>query len=322
LGILKKEDNVGFSALTWATNVMPLLELGLNACPIDISLKNLNVNSKNLLEVLKNNQIKALFITNLLGFCGDLNKIKEICREKGIILLEDNCESLGSELNGIKLGNFGLASSFSFFVGHHLSTIEGGMVCTENEELYNMLLMIRAHGWSRNLNEEKKEELKLKNNINNFYDKYTFYHLGYNLRPTEITGFLGVEQLKFLDKMIEKREDNFKEYHEIAKNNQDIMKLDFDHMNLVSNFDYPLILANNELSETYKKRFENRVEIRPIVGGFIVEQPFFKKYVGEKNIKYDCPNSKLVHKHGFYIPNNPELTDEEKQIILSILKKD
>ena len=171
IGILKKNDPIGFSALTWATNTMPLLQLNLNPIPIDVSLENLNINSKNLLDILDQTELKALFITNLLGFCGDLDKIKEICEEKGIILLEDNCESLGSELNNKKLGNFGLASTFSFFVGHHMSTIEGGMVCTNNEELYNSLLMVRAHGWSRNLNKEKQEELKKQHSIDNFYNR-------------------------------------------------------------------------------------------------------------------------------------------------------
>ena len=172
---------------------MPLLQLGLKPAPIDVSLDNLNVDSNNLLLILENMPIKVLFITNLLGFCADLNKIKEICEKKGIILIEDNCESLGSELNGIKLGNFGLASSFSFYVGHHLSTIEGGMVCTDDEILYEMLLMVRAHGWSRNLKKEKKEELRKNNGIEEFYNDYTFYTLGFNLRPTEITGFSGLE---------------------------------------------------------------------------------------------------------------------------------
>ncbi|MCH7759585.1 aminotransferase class I/II-fold pyridoxal phosphate-dependent enzyme, partial [Patescibacteria group bacterium] len=239
LGKLNKGDKVGVSALTWATSIMPLIQLGLNPIPIDVSLKNLNVNSENLLNI--KDELKVLFITNLLGFCGDIDKIKKICEERGIILLEDTCEALGSELNGIKLGNFGLASTFSFFVGHHLSTIEGGMVCTDDKELYEMLLMVRAYGWNKHLSEEKKAKMREEHGIeNNFYDSFTFYFLGYNLRPTEITGFIGVHQLKYIEEICKKRNDNFHQYEKIANENPDFQKLDFSHMNFISNFTYPL----------------------------------------------------------------------------------
>ena len=317
---IKKGDCVGFSALTWATNVMPLIKLGLNPAPIDISEKNLNVNSKNILNVLEKIQLKAFFVTNLLGFCGDLEEIKEICNKKGILLLEDNCESLGSELKETKLGNFGLASTFSFFVGHHLSTIEGGMVCTDDEEIYEMLKMVRAHGWSRDLHTEKRNKLRTKHNVDEFFDLYTFYTLGFNIRPTEITGFLGLEQLNYIEDIVKKRKNNFEIFHKVAKENPAFLALDVSHMNSVSNFAYPLIFKNRESFEKYKKKFSEFVEIRPIVGGSMVEQPFFKKYAEEKGIFYDCPVAKKIHEFGFYFPNNPDLTGEEINSIIELLK--
>lgn len=308
LDILKKGDKIGFSALTWATNVMPLIQMGLNPIPLDVSLDNLNVNSKS----IKGN-LKAVFLTNLLGFCGDINKIKKICNKKDIILLEDNCESLGSVYNKTKLGNFGLASTFSFFVGHHLSCIEGGMVCTDNYELDKMLLMVRSHGWARNLDNKSKIELKEKYDINDFYENYTFYSLGYNLRPTEIMGFIGLEQMKYLKEILNKRNQNFLRYKKAIRNNQHIQKLKIN-MDFVSNFAYPLIFEDKESFEKYKKKFKGKVEIRPIVGGSMNEQPFFK------NNQYHCPNSKQIHSLGFYIPNNPDLTEEELNEICELLK--
>ncbi|MFH1840203.1 MAG: DegT/DnrJ/EryC1/StrS family aminotransferase [Nanoarchaeota archaeon] len=323
LKILSKGDSVGFSALTWATNVMPLMQLGLKPIPIDVSLENLNVNSKNLLETLENNNIKSLFITNLLGFCGDLGKIAEICKSKNILLLEDNCESLGSELNNTKLGNFGFASTFSFFIGHHMPTIEGGMVCTDDKVLYNALLMTRTHGWSRNLNDQERSILREVNNIDAFYDMYTFYVQGYNLRPTEITGLLGLEQLKYLEEMKKLRFQNFKKFHEINQRNNDFILLDFEHMNFVSNFAYPIQCINKDQFLRYKKKFtEKDIEIRPIVGGSMVEQPFFKIYLYENGLNFSCPNAKMIHEMGFYIPNNPELTLEEINLICETLKNE
>lgn len=323
LGLIKKNDNIGFSALTWATNVMPLLQLNLKATPIDVSLENLNVCSGNLLNVLRKTNLKVLFITNLLGFCGDLDKIAKICKERGIILLEDNCESLGSELNNIKLGNYSLASTFSFYVGHHLSTIEGGMVCTDDKELYEMLLMVRAHGWSRDLSPEKQNKLKSDNYIIDFYDIYTFYVPGYNFRPTEINGFLGIEQLKHINFINKVRNQNYLEFDKIVQSNNNFQKLNLGHMTFVSNFAYPLICKDKDTFEKYKNRFkENKIETRPIVGGSIIEQPFFKNYLKDSNLNVECPKAKRIHELGFYFPNNPELTKKEIKTICNVLKKD
>ena len=307
---IKYGDNVGFTALTWATNVMPLVQLGLNPIPIDVSLENLNTNLKQLQDVSE--ELKCLFITNILGFCGDLDKIKEYCDKNNIILIEDNCESLGSKLNGKKLGNFSLGSTFSFFVGHHLSTIEGGMVCTDNLELYNMLLMVRSHGWDRNLDKETQLVLKNKHNVEDFYRAYTFYYPGYNLRPTEITGFIGLEQLKYLEEVNQKRNNNFSKYMEATKDNLDILLLKLNHMDFISNFAYPMVFKDKETFEKYKSRFSD-VEIRPIIGGSMTKQPFLSS-------NHSCPNAEQIHKFGFYIPNNPYLTEEEINFLTNLIK--
>src|SRR3989338_10474023 len=163
LGRLKKGDRVGFSALTWATNIMTLIQLGLVPVAIDCEMKTLNVSPSKLKE--KINDIDALFITNVLGFSDDIVSIARLCTKHGIPLYEDNCESLGSSVAGRLLGNFGEASTFSFYVGHHISTIEGGMVCTDDEDLYHMLVMVRAHGWDRNLPREAQDNLRKINGI-------------------------------------------------------------------------------------------------------------------------------------------------------------
>lgn len=322
IGIINKNSNAGFSSLTWPTNLMPLMQLGLNPIPVDVSLENLNVCSDNLLEVLNKEDMDLLFVTNLLGFCGDLDNIAKICEEKGIILIEDNCESLGSELKKNKLGNFGLASTFSFFVGHHMSTIEGGVVCTDNKKLYNMLLMVRAHGWDKNLPEDEKIKMRNKNDVDDFYGNYSFYVPGYNFRPTEINGFIGLEQLKYIDEVNRIRNQNYKEFYDSAKKNNDFYKLDMGHIKFISNFAYPLVCKNKDIFNVYKNKFkENDIEIRPIVGGSMVKQPFFKEYLKKKGLSYSCPNAEKIHEMGFYFPNNPELTEKEKKIIINLIKR-
>ena len=321
LGLLQKNDLVGFSALTWATNVMPLIQLGLKPIPIDIELGTLNVSSQKLLKIVEKYSLKALLITNLLGFCDDLEKIKRICALKKIILLEDNCEALGTIYKGIKLGNFGLASTFSFFVGHHMSTIEGGAICTDDRELAKMLRMVRAHGWDRHLELSDRKTLKDKHGIKDFHANYTFYDLAYNLRPTEVNGFLGNSQLKHMDEVIKNRQSNFTELANVIYNDKHFIPIKYNHIDLVSNFAFPVVCQSKD---TYNKliiKCRNKLEIRPIVGGNMLLQPFFKKYLlyylGLERL-FDCPNAELAHRQGFYFGNNPELTNKEIKDIKSI----
>ena len=152
LGRLARGDKVGFSALTWSTNIMPIIQMGMVPVPIDCDPATLNVMARLVEERLDTVDLQAVFVTNALGFAGDLDKIHRLCSERGVMLLEDNCEALGTELPVGKAGNFGLASTFSFFVAHHMSTIEGGMTCTDDGALAEMLRIVRANGWDRNLN--------------------------------------------------------------------------------------------------------------------------------------------------------------------------
>jgi len=314
---IKKNDNIAFSSLTWSTNVMPMIQLGLNPVAIDVSPTNLNITLDSLVDIYKNNPFKILFITNLLGFCGDLDKIAAFCQQENIILLEDNCESLGSELKGKKLGNFGLASTSSFFVGHHLSTIEGGAVSTDDKDLYRILKITRAHGWSRNIKNEEKTALAKENKIDKFYDNYSFYELGFNFRPTEISGFIGNCQISYLEEMVQKRISNFNILYSASLKNNQILTLKVSHLSKVSNFAFPLVFRSKSSFNKYRELFEkNNVEIRPIVGGNITQQPFYVSSYGKNN---NMKNSELIHSNGFYIPNNPELSEYELKKLCDLI---
>lgn len=320
LGKIKKGDSVGFSAVTWSTNVMPLIQLGLNPIPIDVELDTLNVSSEKFINALKKYPIKMLFLTNLLGFCDDIDEIARICKEKNIILIEDNCESLGTVYKGRKLGNFGLASTFSFYVGHHLSTIEGGAICTDNSELETMLQMVRAHGWDRNLTEQKQLKIRLKHNVNStFYSRYTFYDLGYNLRTTEINGFIGNTQLKYINEIINKRQNNFfKMAIPIYAKTDKYYPIKYKHIDFLSNFAVPVVCRSKQIRDELVEKCRDKIEIRPIVGGDMVAQPFFKKYMPDLMKNFHNSNARLIHEQGLYFGNNPELTVKEAAEIVKI----
>ena len=320
LGRLKEGDKIGFSALTWSTNVMPVIQLGLQPVPIDCKPTTLNVMSENLEERLQDTDLKAVFITNALGFAGDLEAVKQLCNEKNIILIEDNCEALGTELSAGKTGNFGEMASFSFFVAHHMSTIEGGTICTNDEEFAEMLRIVRANGWDRNLDAMQQRKWRKKYNIHSeFKAKYTFYDLGYNFRPTEITGFLGRYQLQFLKDNIAVREKNYISLESVVKENPDLITLERSHITLLSSFAFPVLCKTQEIRERYLAQFSGAgVEIRPMIAGNIQNQPFYRKYISKL---YELSGTDKIHKCGFYCGNYPELTETDIQTLCSCLSK-
>lgn len=315
---INKWDKIWFSSLTWATNVMPIIELWLTPIPVDVDLNTLNVSSKTFQECLNENDIKVLFITNLLWFCDDIDVIKEICDDKWIIFLEDNCESMWTVYKWKKLWNYSLASTFSTYVWHHMSTIEWWMVCTNDEELYQMLCMTRAHWRDRNLPKEEQDSIRKEYWVDGtFYAKYTFYTLWFNVRPNEISWFIWCEQVNYLDEIIQKREQNFKGFIEKINQNEDFYKIKYEHIDLLSNFAVPVICKSKDILEKYIKKFgEKDIEIRPIVWGDITQQIFWEKLYW-KNQK--TTNARLIHEQGFYFWNSPEYIDEEVALLLSLL---
>ena len=320
MGRLRPGDKVGFSALTWSTNVMPLIQMGLTPVPVDCSRRTLNVMSGTLLQRLEQADLKALFVTNALGLTGDLDAVKAICEERGILLLEDNCEALGTELASGMAGTFGLAATFSFFVAHHMSTIEGGMVATADEELAEMLRIVRANGWDRNLTAHQQKKWRKTHDVDSELEaKYIFYDLGYNLRPTEITGFLGQAQLEHLPENIRRRQDNYFQFQEAIRDNDDLIVLDTSHLTTVSSFALPVICRTPELRTRYLFNFAGAgIEVRPMIAGDIQRQPFYAKYVDQT---YDLPETGFIHDCGFYCGNYPELTATDIETILGCLTK-
>lgn len=316
LGRLKVGDTVAFSAVTWSTNVMPLIQLGLKTFPLDASIETLNVPPAEVARALQSG-VKAVFLTNLLGFCDDIKEIKHLCDEAHVILIEDNCESLGSVCNGIQLGNAGLASTFSFFIGHHLSTIEGGAIATDDEELAVALTLVRAHGWDRQLDPKHQKALRDTHNVDSFYSLYTFYDLGYNLRPTEITGFLGNAQIAYADQIVAEREKTFQLFAGALYGKSEMyLPFRYDHMDTASAMAFPLVCVSPEVRAKVIERAKGKVEIRPMVAGSMVFQPFFSKWQKHMIRPDMCPAAARIHTQGFYLPIYPEMTDEDKNTII------
>lgn len=320
IGLLKKGDKVGFTCLTWSTNVMPLIQLGLIPIPIDIELETLNNSLNKIIKVhSENKDLKAIFLTNVLGMSDDIKSISDYCENNNIIVLEDNCESLGSKYKGKLLGNYSLASSVSTFLGHHLSTIEGGFVLTDNEKLYVDLLACRSHGWGRSWPKEIKTKKNKEYQIDDFYEQYTFFTIGMNLRPTDLQSFIGLDQLKYLDNSIKYRFELIKKIQEILANTS-VSTFSNPKMDIISAFAIPIIFKSLKDKSLGLDLFaEAGVEVRPLISGNILNQPFSKNHLNFKSEDY--PNSELVHKLGLYFTCRPDLNEYEEKVIFEVLNK-
>jgi len=306
-----KNNKVIVPCVSWVTTISPAIQLGMEPILCETDKETLGLDVEYFEKLCKEHNPACVIIVHVLGFPNRMNEIQDICRKYNVILLEDSCESVGSEYEGQQTGTFGLMSSFSTYFGHHFSTIEGGFVCTNDFELYEILKSIRSHGWSRDLSENTKKKLQAENNIDDFRNFYTFYYPGFNLRATDVQAFLGINQLKTLNAKNEKRHQNLKLYDKLIVN--DYWKISYT--GFISNFAYPIIHPNkNIIAENLQK---GNVECRPLICGSMSRQPFFYKQYGMK--KY--PFSDIIHDHGLYLPNNPDMNVEEIQYIANIVNK-
>jgi len=299
---LNNDDKVIVPACTWMTNVAPVIQIGFKPIFCDINLQNYSFDKEYLLKIKnKENDIKIVFVTHLLGIPADIEYYKNIF--PNAIFLEDVCESHGSMIGNKKTGTFSNGSTFSFYYGHHMSCIEGGMVCTNDSELYYLMKSKRSHGYAKELDKNLFE--KIRNEYNDMNPDFLFYTDGYNFRNTELGAVLGLSQLENLDKNNIKRKNNFKKFINIIKK-YDIFEIPSEEGN--SSFCFPFIIKDINFKNKLLKIFKNNgIETRPIVGGNLVRQPFLKKL----NINNDFHNADYLNDNGFYIGNNHLIKNNE-----------
>lgn len=293
---------IAVPALSWATDLAPLLQLGIEPVLIDCNMENLGLDLDDLEDVLKNDpDIGAVISVSVLGLVPDMVRLVKICKDYEVELLEDNCESMGSKTGIVNLGTYGLMSTHSLYFGHHISTIEGGLISTNDRALYNLLKMFRSHGWSRNVDDDLKHSMEKLWDIDDFESWYTFYVPGFNLRSTDLQAFIGLGQMAKLNGIARKRFDNFLVYIDLLKDSG-IWIPEFRWFDFISNLGFPII--SEERQFIVKRLQDNGIEVRPIISGSMGNQPMYKKEYGYKLLM----NADKIDKYGFYVPNHPELT--------------
>ena len=298
---LKQGDKVIVPACTWVTNVSPIIQLGLTPVFCDINTENYSFDENHFKKIVKKNDIKAVFVTHLLGLSADIERYKEITPNS--IFIEDCCESHGAMVGDKKVGTLSEGSTFSFYFGHHMTSIEGGMVSTNDEDLYELMRAKRSHGMVRELS--PLTITKYKEKYPSIDDRFMFIN-------TEIGAVVGLSQLNRLDDIIEKRRKNFDKYLKIISKYNCFYIPNRDGN---SSFCLPFVSDDFELIKKLKNVMEvNNIETRPVVSGNLLKQPFLSEY------KLDIKNPTIdIVDRGFYIGNNHFLNDCQFKILEKLL---
>lgn len=308
-----KNKKIILPSVSWTTTVTPAIHLGLEPILCEADRDTLGIDIEHLESLFKQHNPAALMIVHVLAFPNKMKEIIDLCERYEVVLLEDSCESIGTVYSGKKTGTFGLMSSFSFYYGHHMSTIEGGMVSTDDEEIYKILLSIRSHGWDRDFDPEYQRQMREKYQVSDFRAFYTFYYPGFNLRSTDLQAFIGLSQIDKIDEFCRKRSENLKLYQSLVRN--EYWKIAVDESVFYSNFAYPVITPRVE--ELASELISSGVECRPLVCGSIGLQPYWKDMYGETSFEF----ADQVHRYGLYVPNNQDLSEEDICFICGIINK-
>lgn len=297
---LQRGDEVIVPAVSWSTTYYPLYQYGLKIKFVDIDLATLNYDLDQL-EQAVTDKTKAIMAVNLLGNPNDFGRIKSIIAGRDIVLMEDNCESMGAKFEGKQTGTFGVMGGYSSFFSHHISTMEGGLIVTDDEELYQILLSLRAHGWTRNL--PKNNLVCGEKSDDPFEESFRFVLPGYNVRPLEIEGALGVEQVKRLPHLIAERRKNGALLQEAMRDHPDLMIQ--QEIGESSWFGFSLVIRPGRQLTRKKlvtKLMELGFECRPIVAGNFAKNEVVKYFDSE--VHGSLKNAEHIDKNGLFVGNH------------------
>ena len=313
---LKKGDEVIVPAVSWSTTYYPVHQMGLKLVYVDIDIETLNMSTKDVENAITN-KTKAIFAVNLLGNPNDFDVLLEICNRHNLILIEDNCESLGATYKEKQCGTFGLLGTYSSFYSHHISTMEGGVTVTDDKNLYDLMLSLRAHGWTRNLDDKSTIYTKKENK---FYESFNFILPGYNLRPLEFEGSIGIEQIKKIPKIIQQRRKNAEYFIGRIKNYNDLIHQ--KELGDSSWFGFSIILRGNlqnKRDELVNYLNSVGIEVRPIVAGNFTLNRVNKLL--NNRIYGKLESATFLHHNGFFIGNHSKSNHKEVDYFFNQLDK-
>lgn len=315
---LKRGDEIIVPAVSWSTTYFPLQQYGLKVKFVDIDLDTLNIDLDQLENAITE-KTRAILTVNLLGNPNDFARINTLIADKDIVLLEDNCESMGATFENQQAGTFGLMGTFSSFFSHHIATMEGGCVVTDDEEICHILLCIRAHGWTRNL--PKENSLTGTKSDDPFEESFKFVLPGYNVRPLEMSGAIGIEQLKKLPSFIAQRRKNAEYFISLFADHPDFLIQ--KEIGNSSWFGFSFIIrqgASITRKEVVKKLVDNGIECRPIVTGNFLKNKEVLEYF-DYEVSGTVDNAEYLDKNGLFVGNHQIDLTEQLNLLHQVLSK-
>jgi CDP-6-deoxy-D-xylo-4-hexulose-3-dehydrase len=304
-------NRVVVPAVSWITTLSPFLQLGCDVRLCDSDPQDLGVCIRHLEEILVRDRPALLILVHVLGHPNKMDAIRRLCDAHGCLVVEDSCEALGSTYRGRRTGALSLAGTFSLYYGHHISTIEGGVVTTDDDELRSAMVSLRSHGWSRDLPPAEREELRRSAGVDEFQEFYTFYRPGFNLRSTDLNAFLGLGQLRRMPEIAAARERNHRFYRDALEG---YWCQESEH-SWVSSFAHATFVANR--AEVARRLAADGIECRPLVCGSMGRQPFWIRRFGATPL----PVADRVHQSGLYLPNHANLSEADIERVARVFRE-
>jgi len=310
-----KNKKIVVPSIGWVTTIAPCMQFGLHPIMVGADKNTLGINLDHLETICEKERPDAVIFVQVLGVPHYKERLLELKSKYKFTLLEDACAALGAAYkDGTKVGTIGDMSSFSFYFGHQLSTIEGGMVNTNDPELYDLLLMLRSHGWGKDLNKKSYDRLIKKYGIDDFHKPFTFFIPGFNLRSTDLQAFLGLKQIDKAEWAARRRNENHIRY---AQNLKDTVQYQEWENNYPVSISFgALANSNGHRHEIIKRLVENKIETRLFSAGNLGTHPFWVDKYG----RFEDEVSNYVHDCGFFLPNYPELTYADIDFICNVVK--
>lgn len=302
-------------AVAWATTVAPAIQLGFEPVMCDAEPGTFGPDPDRLEDLLRTHEPAAVIVVHVLGVPVDLAALGALRERYGFVLMEDACAALGSRYEGRPVGTFGDLATFSFYFGHHLSTIEGGMVCTDDEELHDVLLQLRSHGWPKNLPPDKELALARRHGALEFNRPFTFYHPGFNVRPTELNAFLGLAQLRRVDEVVRRRVENHRRYQARFAAAPGFHCQENERAEICSISFVALAASLEHRDRVAAALAEAGIETRPLGGGSMGRQPFWTERYGVAAL----PVADRIHERSFMLPNHPRLSLADVDAICDVV---
>jgi CDP-6-deoxy-D-xylo-4-hexulose-3-dehydrase len=306
-----KNRRVIVPAVSWATTVAPAIQLGFEPILCEADRDTFGLDLNHLEQLLQQYDPGAVIMVHVLGVPNSMEPILALKERYGFMLMEDSCAATGSRYDGNLVGSFGDLSSFSFYFGHHLSTIEGGMICTASKRLHDLLLCARSHGWAKDLDSSTEAELAKSHRVIEFNRTFSFYHPGFNVRSTDLNARIGLSQMKKVDWVVGRRIENHRIYQTRFAGSPDFICQHNDRATICS-ISFAALANSEEHRERVAKALAAAgIETRPLGGGNMSRQPFWAERYGT----VDLPMSDRIHTTSFHLPNHPQLTSADINFI-------